>query len=175
MRLIVCFSVALPPLVRRRRCPPSRPVPPLPPLLHAHGGTGFSSAQSPRRSARASFSSSANSLLSGWYFLYHQAQPSLIISRLMLRPLSSTKSASTRPYTHRPLLRTLHTLPHSSATRCRRAPRKPGCPCSGASMPHNLNVIVFPSQSFTKIVSPSCTLTTTTEELPKCILFSSIN
>jgi len=175
MRSLCCSLFARPPRVRGRCVPLSMPVPLRVPRLHAQGGIGSSSAHSPRRSARASFSSSRNSLFSGSYFQYHHAHPARIISRLILCPSSSTMSASKRPYTHRPFFCTRHTPPPNSVNKCLLAPLYPGCPCSGASIPHNLNVIVFPSQSFTKIVSPSCTLTTTTEELPKCILFSSIN
>lgn len=127
------------------------------PRRHDHGGILSPRAQMPTPEAFAACSARARCKSLGSYRRYHHAQPAATMARLQSSPAPFTTRTTSRPQAS-PFNSVTSNGPNArSATRKRRAPRNPTCPCSGASIPYRRPRTTTPYGLTKSTVSPSCT------------------
>lgn len=141
----------------------------LTPFRHAQGVTGDSSAHIPRRATCAARSNFAKCNARGTYRLYHQAQPAEIISSVTSRPSGSRSRTTHRPYLSQSISRAATPGRATISVKNILDARKPICPCSGASMPHNRKMICSPVSLTQMMVSPSQKRSTINLEFSPCL------
>jgi hypothetical protein len=142
----------------------------LTPLRHAQGVTGDSSAHIPRCAACAARSNFAKWNACGTYRLYHHAKPAEIISSVTSRPSGRRSRTTQRPYLSQSISRAATPWHATMSDKNIFDARKPNCPCSGASMPHNRKMICSPDSFLQMMVSPSQKRSTINLEFNPCLL-----